>query len=149
MSLFQYGRRALAALVLVLVLVITPACSAPVATRDTETGYSNNVFHSEDYGRLARGNSTAGQSFGDWIVETSHGLVKDAYVRDNNKLGVVISSQVRPDEVKDLSKSLTQGFRKSFPNQDLTVLIYAPDRKLILTSKYDSQSKQVEFSQPT
>jgi hypothetical protein len=66
-------------------------------------------------------------------------------VRDNNKLGVVISSQVRPNEVKDLAKSLTQGFHKNFPNQDLTVLIYAPDKKLILTTKYDTQSNQIEY----
>jgi hypothetical protein len=149
MNIFQQGRRAVAALLLVLVLVVTSACSAPVATRDSESTYSSKVTHTEDYSRLSRGNSTVGQNFGDWVVEASKGLVKDAYVRDNNKLGVVISSQVRPSEVKDLSESLTQGFRRSFPNQDLTVLIYAPDKKLILTSKYDAQSKQVEFSQPT
>jgi hypothetical protein len=60
---------------------------------------------------------------------------------------VVVSSQVRPNEVKDLAKSLAQGFRKNFPNQDLTVLMYAPDKQLILTALYDAQSKQVEFKQ--
>jgi hypothetical protein len=74
-------------------------------------------------------------------------LVKDAFVRDNNKLGVVISLLVRPDEVKDLAKSLTQGFHKNFPNQDLTIMMYAPDKKLILTTLYDIQSKQIEFQQ--
>jgi hypothetical protein len=149
MSLFQQGRRTLAALVLVLTLAFTTACSAPVATRDSETGYSQKVSQVQDYGQLARGNSAPGQDFGNWVVETSHGLIKDAFVRDNNKLGVVISSQVRPNEVKDLSKSLTQGFRKNFPNQDLTVLVYAPDKKLILTTRYDAQSKQLEYNQPT
>jgi hypothetical protein len=149
MRLFQQGRRTLGSLVLVLVLMVTTACSAPVATRDSETGYSQGVSQSQNYGQLARGDSAPGQDFGNWVVQTSQGLIKDAYVRDNNKLGVVISSQVRPGEVKDLSKSLTQGFRKNFPNQDLTVLIYAPDKKLILTTRYDAQSKQVEYSQPT
>jgi hypothetical protein len=68
-------------------------------------------------------------------------------VRDNNKLGVVITPQVRPSEVKDLAKALAQGFRKNFPNQDLTVLMYAPDKQLILTALYDKQTKQVEFQQ--
>jgi hypothetical protein len=131
------------------VLVIAIACSAPVATRDSQTGYVKGVNHSQDYSLLARGNSAIGQDFGNWIVETSKGLIKDAYVRDNNKLGVVISSDVRPSEVKDLSKSLTQGFRKNFPNQDLTVLVYAPDKKLILTTRYDAQSKQLKYDQPT
>jgi hypothetical protein len=149
MSLFQQGRRTLAALVLILTLAFTTACSAPVATRDSETGYSQKVSQAQDYSQLARGNSAPGQDFGNWVMETSHGLIKDAFVRDNNKLGVVISSQVRPNEVKDLSQSLTQGFRKNFPNQDLTVLVYAPDKKLILTTRYDAQSKKLEYSQPT
>jgi hypothetical protein len=149
MSSFGHVRKVIAALFLVLVLVVTPACSSSVATRDSETSQATDVTHSADYGRLARGDSSTGQNFGNWVVETSQGLIKDAYVRDNNKLGVVISSQVRPSEVKDLSKSLTQGFRKNFPNQDLTVLVYAPDKKLILTTRYDAQSKQVEYSQPS
>lgn len=76
---------------------------------------------------------------------SSKGLIKDAFVRDNNKLGAVISSQVRPNEVKALAQSLAQGFRKNFPNQDLSVLIYAPDKKLILTARYDAQSKQIDY----
>jgi hypothetical protein len=148
MSLFQQGRKTLIALMLGLLLVVTTACSASVATRDSETGYSQGVSQSQNYGQLARGDSAPGQDFGNWVVQTSQGLIKDAYVRDNNKLGVVISSQVRPGDVKDLSKSLTQGFRKNFPNQDLTVLVYAPDKKLILTTRYDAQSKQVEYNQP-
>jgi hypothetical protein len=149
MNLFQRSRKVMMTLALVLMLVITTACSTTVATRDTDTGYPTKVAHSADYGRLARGNSATGQDFGNWVVETSKGLVRDAYVRDNNKLGVVISSEVRPTEVKDLSKSLAQGFRKNFPNQDLTVLMYAPDKKLILTTRYDAQSRQIEFSQPS
>lgn len=149
MNFFQRSRKILTALTLVLMLTITTACGATVATKDTEAAYPNKVAHSADYGRLARGNSATGQDFGNWVVETSKGLVKDAYVRDNNKLGVVISSEVRPTEVKDLSKSLAQGFRKNFPNQDLTVLMYAPDKKLVLTTRYDAQSRQIEFSQPS
>jgi hypothetical protein len=101
------------------------------------------------YGQLSRGNSDVGQDFGNWAVEASKGLIKDAFVRDDNKLGAVISSQVRPNEVKDLAQSLTQGFRKNFPERDLTVLMYAPDKQLILTAKYDTQSKQIEYKAAT
>jgi hypothetical protein len=76
-------------------------------------------------------------------------LIKDAYVRDNNKLGAVISPQVRPTEVKDLAQSLAQGFRKNFPDLDLTVLMYAPDKQLIMTAKYDTQSKKIEYQAAT
>jgi hypothetical protein len=136
-------RQSLMAFVLVCVLAFGTACGT-VTSRSPQANYpesSPNVT----YGQLARGNSGAGQEFGDWVVKASKGLIKDAFVRDNNTLGAVIASQVRPDEVKQLAQSLTQGFRNNFPNQDLNVLVYAPDKKLILTARYDAQSKQIEY----
>jgi hypothetical protein len=140
-------RQSLTGVVLALLLVVTTACSS-VATQAPQASYSKSIDRSIDYGQLARGDSAAGQEFGSWVVEASKGLVKDAFVRDNNKLGAVISSQVKPGEVKALAQSLAQGFRKNFPNQDLTVLMYAPDKKLILTARYDAQSKQIEYQAP-
>ena len=142
MILIQQLRRILTALALVLVLTTTAACSSAVQAKQPTIPTAS---RSTDYGQLARGNSTTGQDFGNWVVQTAKGLVKDAYVRDNNKLGVVITPEVRPNEVQSLAKSLTQGFHKNFPNQDLTVLMYAPDKKLILTARYDVQSKQIEY----
>ena len=142
MILIQQLRRILTALALVLVLTTTAACSSVVQAKQPTIP---TVSRSTDYGQLARGNSTTGQDFGNWVVQTAKGLVKDAYVRDNNKLGVVITPEVRPNEVQSLAKSLTQGFHKNYPNQDLTVLMYAPDKKLILTARYDVQSKQIEY----
>lgn len=144
MNLFRQFRQSLTALVLVCVLVFTTACGA-AATRSPQANAPANLERSVGYGQLARGNSDAGQEFGTWAIEASKGLLKDVFVRDNNKLGAVISPQVRPNEVKDLAKSLTQGFRKNFPDRDLTVLMYAPDKQLILTAKYDTQSKQIEY----
>ena len=142
MILIQQLRRILSALVLVLVLTTTAACSSAVQAKQPTIPTASRTT---DYGQLARGNSTTGQDFGNWVVQTAKGLVKDAYVRDNNKLGVVITPEVRPNEVQSLAKSLTQGFHQNFPNQDLTVLMYAPDKKLILTARYDVQSKQIEY----
>ena len=82
------------------------------------------------------------------MVSAAKGLISDAYVRDNNKLGVVISNDVKPSEVRDLSRSLLQGFRQSFPTKDLQVLMYAPDKQLILTADYDAQSNEVEYNLP-
>lgn len=144
MNLSHRLRQSFTALVLVLVLAFTTACSG-VATRLPQANNPTSINRSIEYGQLARGDSATGQAFGDWVVEASKGLIKDAFVRDNNKLGAVISSKVRPDEVKALAQSLAQGFRKNFPNQDLSVLIYAPDKELILTARYDAQSKQIEY----
>jgi hypothetical protein len=142
-SRFGHFRKFLTAILLVLVLTTTAACSGTVQARQPSN--IPTISRTGDYAQLERGNTATGQEFGNWAVKTAKGLVNDAYVRDGNKLGVVISSQVRPNEVKPLAKSLMQGFHKNFPNRDLTVLMYAPDKKLILTARYDVQSKQIEY----
>lgn len=144
MTIFQQFRKLLTTFVLILVLTTTVACSSGVQAKQPPTALPG-VSRSQEYARLERGSTSAGQSFGDWVVQTGQGLVKDAYVRDNNKLGVVITPQVRPNEVRSLAKSLAQGFHKNFPNQDLTVLMYAPDKKLVLTANYDTQTNQIEY----
>lgn len=142
MSFIQQSRKILTALVLVLVLTVTTACGGvSQATQRPQLP----VASSQTYTQLERGSTSTGQKFGDWVVQTAKGIIQDAYVRDNNKLGVVISQQVKPNEVQNLARSLLQGFHKNFPNQDVSVLMYAPDKKLILTARYDDRSKQIEY----
>ena len=138
---FARIRRFVTATLLILVVATTTACSSS----STATLPSPTLDRTEAYTQLERGDSVAGQKFGDWVVSTSQGMIADSYVRDNNKLGVVISPQVKPTEVKTLAKALTIGFHKNFPNQDLTVLVYAPDKERILTAKYDVQSNNIEY----
>lgn len=145
MSIMRHLRKVLTVFSLILLITTTAACSSSVQARQPNTTNIPTIGRSADYGQIARGNTNTGQDFGSWVVQTGKGLVQDAYVRDNNKLGVVITSQVRPNEVKPLAKSLLQGFHKNFPNQDLTALMYAPDKKLILTAKYDVQTNQIEY----
>ena len=143
MNIFNYVRKTVLVLALMLILTFTTACGV------SSTKASNPVMANpnSEYSQLERGNSASGQNFGDWVLKTGKGLIKDAYVRDRNKLGVVISPKVLPTEVKALTKSLVQGFRHNFPNQDLTVLIYAPDKKLILTARYGTHSQQIDYQQ--
>ncbi|OKH28132.1 hypothetical protein NIES1031_06060 [Chroogloeocystis siderophila 5.2 s.c.1] len=144
MNFMQRFRKVLTALTLVLVLTMSVACSSAVNAK-APTTLPPAADTTGNYALLERGNTSAGQDFGNWVVQTGRGLVQDAYVRDQNKLGVVITPQVRPNEVRPLAKSLLQGFHKTFPNQDLTVLMYAPDKKLILTAQYDTQSNQIKY----
>ncbi|RCJ23422.1 hypothetical protein A6S26_02425 [Nostoc sp. ATCC 43529] len=146
MILFQQSRKILATFVLIVVLMITTACGGSTVSQVDRPTTAPAIGRDVAYAELERGNTPKGQTFGNWVVQTSQGLIKDAYVRDNNKLGVVISPQVRPNEVRPLAKSLVQGFRKNFPNQDLKVLVYSPDKQLILTTDYDVQTNQVKYS---
>ncbi|HIK04335.1 MAG TPA: hypothetical protein IGS40_06420 [Trichormus sp. M33_DOE_039] len=146
MIFLKQSRKIITTFVLILVLMVTTACAGGTLTQSDRTTAPPAIGRNVTYSELERGNTPTGQSFGNWVVQTSKGLVQDAYVRDNNKLGVVISPQVRPNEVKPLAKSLAQGFRRNFPNQDLTVLVYGPDKKLILTAKYDTQTNQIQYT---
>ena len=138
---FAQIRRSIITTLLIFVVATATACSSsPTATIPSPT-----LDRADAYTQLERGNSVAGQNFGDWVVSTSQGLIKDAYVRDNNKLGVVIAERVKPTEVKTLAKALTMGFHQNFPSQDLTILVYAPNKERILTAKYDVQSNNIEY----
>lgn len=143
MSLFRSIRATLLALCLIFVLATTSACSGTMQAKSPSSSAPS--APTSAYIQLERGNTSIGQNFGSWVVTTARGMVQDAYVRDSDKLGVVISPQVRPTEVRSLAKSLTQGFQKNFPNQNLTVLMYAPDKKLIMTAKYDNATRQIEY----
>jgi hypothetical protein len=131
-------RNVLLVSVLALILMVSTACG-------TVTQATQPAPNRAQYTQIERGNTATGQDYGAWVVQTAKGLVQDAYVRDNNKLGVVITQQVQPREVKPLARSLAEGFRKNFPNRDLTVLMYAPDKQLILTARYDDQSRQIQY----
>lgn len=146
MILLQQGRKILATFVLIGVLMITTACGGGAVSQLDRPTTPSAIGRDVTYAELERGNTPGGQTFGNWVVQTSQGLVQDAFVRDNNKLGVVISPKVRPNEVRPLAKSLVQGFHKNFPKQDLKVLIYAPDKQLILTTEYDNQTNQVKYT---
>ena len=142
MKLNKICRILTATLLALMITVTATACSSSsTATLPNPTLDSR----SNAYTQLERGDSVAGQKFGDWVVSTSQGLVKDSFVRDNNKLGVVISDKVKPTEVKTLAKALAMGFHQNFPDQDLTILMYAPDKERILTAKYDVQSNNIEY----
>lgn len=143
MNYFRRVCQSLIVFILVCTVALGSGCGSVINQSSQPSPLS--ASHQAEYTQLERGNSPAGQIFGDWVVETSRGLLQDAFVRDDNKLGAVISTQVRPDEVKDLARSLTQGFHKNFPDRDLSVLMYAPDKKLILTARYDHVANEVDY----
>jgi hypothetical protein len=127
------------ALCLAVMVLTTSACGSTTQTSSPQLAPTNT------YSQLERGDTTSGQRYGQWVMQTAKGIINDAFVRDNDKLGVVISPEVAPRDVKPLARSLVQGFHKNFPNRNLSVLIYAPDKELILTANYDDTTRQIEY----
>lgn len=140
MNILNSIRLGVVAFCLGVVLLTTSAC-----TGATQTSESPSLSPTSTYSQLERGDTPTGERYGQWVMQTARGLISDAYVRDNDKLGVVISPDVQPREVRTLARSLMQGFHKNFPNRDLSVLVYAPDKELILTANYDDTTRQIEY----
>lgn len=140
MNILKSIRLSIIAFCLGLMLLTTSACGGGVQARQTSP-----LSPPSAYGQLERGDTAAGESYGQWVVQTAKGLISDAYVRDNDKLGVVISPQVEPREVRELARSLMRGFHSNFPDRDLSVLVYAPNKELIMTADYDDTSRQIEY----
>lgn len=143
MTLIPHFRKVFVTLSLIVVLITTSACGAVSQTDRTSYSPKNNTALRSE--QVERGDTRTSQAFGDWVVQTGRGLVQDAYVRGGDKLGVVVSSKVRPNEVKTLARSLMQGFQRQAPNRDLSVLMYAPDKKLILTAKYNHLTNEINY----
>ncbi|TVQ08424.1 MAG: hypothetical protein EA368_11900 [Leptolyngbya sp. DLM2.Bin27] len=140
MTMLKSIRLGVIALCLGVILFTTSACGSA-----TQTSTAPRLEPTSAYSQLERGDTASGENYGRWVMQTARGLVTDAFVRDNNKLGVVISPEIKPQEVKTLAQSLVQGFHQKFPNRDLSVLVYAPDKELILTANYDDTTRQVVY----
>ncbi|MCM1983765.1 hypothetical protein [Lyngbya confervoides] len=134
------GFRAVAVSMLLVCLLFVSGCGSLPAVRSLPGSAGS------QYAQIEQGNTPAGQDFGAWVMQTATGLIQDAYVRNENKLGVVITPQVDPSDVKPLARSLVSGFHKNFPQRDLTVLVYAPDKQLILRAEYDNQSNNIQYN---
>lgn len=140
MNILKSIRLSIIAFCLGLLLLTTSACGG-----SSQVPKTSPLSPTSTYSQLERGDTAAGERYGQWVVNTAHGLISDAYVRDNDKLGVVISPQVKPQDVRDLARSLIRGFHSNFPNRDLSVLVYAPDKELIMTADYENTSRQIEY----
>lgn len=140
MNILKSIRLGVITLCLGVMLLTTSACGSA-----TQTSSAPRLAPTSAYSQLERGDTASGQRYGEWVMQTARGLISDAFVRDNDKLGVVISPELAPREVKPLARSLVQGFHKNFPNRDLSVLVYAPDKELLLTANYDDTTRQIEY----
>ena len=68
--------------------MITTACGGTSTMSQVDRSTTPSAIGRDvTYAELERGNTPGGQTFGNWVVQASQGLVQDGFVRDNNKLG--------------------------------------------------------------
>lgn len=136
MSLLQCSRRLLMTLtftIMILGLTVTTCLGLAQAGETTIAA----IATSKGYEQLERANPAPGQDYSQWVVQVTQGLIQKATVRDNDKLEVILAPQVRPKQVQPLIRSLARSFQRSFPGQDLRVLMYSPNQQLALTARVD------------
>jgi hypothetical protein len=78
---------------------------------------------------LARGGVTeADRKFAAWAEEHSRGMLRyvEADLERHGRLWFGVSKEVKPEDVRDLTKALLQGARKEFPRRELVATAFDP-----------------------
>lgn len=102
-----------------------PAVSTQASRRPMATGGSGNLSRQEAF--LARiRQSSAGT-----------GVIRDARMRGDNELGVVMGQGVKLSEVRPILVKLLKEMREEFPGRALTVRAYAPNNQPMAAMRYD------------
>ena len=65
------------------------------------------------------------------------GVIRDARMRGDSELGVVLGQGVKLNEVKPVLVKLLKEMREEFPGRALTVRAYAPNNQPLATMRYD------------
>ena len=65
------------------------------------------------------------------------GVIRDARMRGDNELGVVLGQGVKLNEVKPILVKFLKEMREEFPGRPLTVRAYAPNNQPMATMRYD------------
>lgn len=67
----------------------------------------------------------------------SNNVIRTARMNQDNELGVVLDSKVKPPEIKPLLTTLLREMRDEFPNRPLQVIAYAPTGQALASMRYD------------
>ena len=69
-------------------------------------------------------------------------------VDDQNQLGVVLTANLKPDQVEAVVKKTLEALAKKFPGEDMTIEAYAPAQPLrkLGAAHYSAQTGQVTYT---
>lgn len=68
-------------------------------------------------------------------------------INEQNELGLVLSRKTNLDDVPQLLKAMLAQMAEDFPDQDLTVVAYAPTEppRTIGTGRLDAQTREMTY----
>jgi len=71
-----------------------------------------------------------------------------ALLNDQNELGLILDRRVEMDKIPDLMRTMLQQMAREFPDQDLTVLAYAPSEppRKIGTARFNARTREMTYN---
>jgi hypothetical protein len=71
-----------------------------------------------------------------------------ALLNDQNELGLILDRRVEMDKIPDLMRTMLQQMAREFPDQDLTVLAYAPSEppRKIGTARFSARTREMTYN---
>ncbi|MGI8904872.1 MAG: hypothetical protein ACR2IE_00070 [Candidatus Sumerlaeaceae bacterium] len=95
----------------------------------------------------SRGNTAEGAAFADYVIATDpeHKFVKDAFVRDDQMLGVIVSPTMSRGQVDQALGSLLRGMQERFQKYPLQVIAYYESGDEMARSVYDGRNTNTEW----
>lgn len=71
-----------------------------------------------------------------------------ALLNEQNELGLILDRRVEMDKVPDLMRTMLTQMAREFPNEDLTVLAYAPSEppRKIGTAHLDARTRDMTYT---
>jgi hypothetical protein len=93
-----------------------------------------------------RGNTPEGAIFADWVVATDpeRRYLLDAFVRDDQVLGVIVHPQLTRAQVRQMLTSLLSAMQRTFPDRPLEVLAYYRSGDQLARLQWDPHTRQAK-----
>lgn len=104
--------------------------------------YGGNYNPQGDEQQSRKGNTVEGAEFANYVVGTDpqHKFIKDAFVRDNQTLGVIVSPNMTKGQVDQALGSLLRGMQQRFTKYPLQVVAYYESGDELARTVYDGRN---------
>jgi hypothetical protein len=81
-------------------------------------------------------------------ADPQHSTIERAVFNEQNELGLILSRTVEMDKISALMRSMLVQMAHEFPNQDLTILAYAPSNppRKIGTARLNAQTRDMTYT---
>jgi hypothetical protein len=117
---------------------------APASYAAPSNGYGGYYQPQAGGQQAVRGNTPEGSTFANWVLSTDpqHKYIVDAFVRDDQVLGVIVNPTMTKGQVQQAMGALLSGMQRTFPNRPLEVITYYVSGDELARTTWDPRTNQ-------